>query len=170
MRLSRIVGPVALTRWKNSRIFCSEEDGCPEIPGRNFLCLFLRLCFFSVAPHVFLRVRNGDDRPALRRGPCMRPVVGRTFVRIFASSGKPCPCPHSPGAGRLHPVEGVSAACGEADSTNDFLPGASASRRLPYGMRMYLCVWIEMFHFGCALTYSTVCAITLSKRLHSGCR
>lgn len=80
MRLSRIVGPVALTRWKNSRIFCPEEDGCPEIPGRNFLCLFLRLCFLSVAPHVFLRVRNGDDRPDTLRHCGGAPACGRSLA------------------------------------------------------------------------------------------
>ena len=37
-------------------------------------------------------------------------------------------------------------------------------------MRMYLCVWMEMFHSGRALTYSTIAGITRSETLHSGWR
>ena len=35
---------------------------------------------------------------------------------------------------------------------------------------MYLCVWIEIFHAGCALTYSTSRGMISSDTLHSGCR
>ena len=35
---------------------------------------------------------------------------------------------------------------------------------------MYLCVWIEIFHAGCALTYSTSRGMISSDTLHSGCK
>ena len=39
-----------------------------------------------------------------------------------------------------------------------------------YGMCMNLCVWIDMFHLGSALAYSTIDGMMLSYTLHSGCR